>query len=57
MTIKAQWNGSQIDDESPKGAYVYFNDILEFQSNGHVDGMPVVMDSEDGGGKSDHSGA
>ncbi|OCL11299.1 acid protease [Glonium stellatum] len=48
VSIKAQWNGSQIDQESSTGAYVYFNDVVDFQSNGHVRGFPLVMDSEPG---------
>jgi hypothetical protein len=51
VSIKAQWNGSQIDAQSSTGAYVYFNDEVDFQSNGHVQGFPLVMDSEPGGGK------
>ena len=50
VSIKAQWNGSQVDQESSTGAYVYFNDAVDFQSNGHVEGFPLVMDSEAGGG-------
>jgi hypothetical protein len=51
VSIKSQWNGSQIDDEDSTGAYVYFNDDVAFQENGHVDGFPLVMDSEVWGGK------
>lgn len=51
VSIKAQWNGSQIDEEDPTGAYVYFNDDVNFQSNGHVEGFPLVMDSEPDVGK------
>ena len=50
VSIKARWNGSQIDTESPTGAYVYFNDAVDFQQNGHVEGFPLVMDSQSGGG-------
>lgn len=50
VSIKAQWNGSQIDAQSATGAYVYFNDEVDFQSNGRVIGFPLVMDSETGGG-------
>ncbi|KAF2177629.1 hypothetical protein K469DRAFT_356510 [Zopfia rhizophila CBS 207.26] len=50
VSIKSQWNGSQVDAESSTGAYVYFNDDVGFQSNGHVEGFPLVMDSEEGGG-------
>jgi hypothetical protein len=52
VSIKSQWNGSQIDDEGSTGAYVYFNDDVVFQENGNVDGFPLVMDSEVWGGKS-----
>jgi hypothetical protein len=51
VSIKSQWNGSQVDDEDSTGAYVYFNDDVAFQQNGHVDGFPLVMDSEVWGGK------
>jgi hypothetical protein len=51
VSIKSQWNGSQIDDEDDTGGYVYFNDDVAFQENGHVDGFPLVMDSEVWGGK------
>ncbi|OAG22759.1 hypothetical protein CC77DRAFT_1018742 [Alternaria alternata] len=50
VSIKSQWNGSQIDDEDDTGGYVYFNDDVAFQENGHVDGFPLVMDSEVWGG-------
>lgn len=51
VSIKAQWNGSQIDEEDSTGSYVYLNDYVDFQTNGHVYGFPLVMDSEPGGGK------
>lgn len=51
VSIRAQWNGSQIDQETSTGAYVYFHDAVDFQRNGHVDGFPLVMNSEPGGGK------
>ena len=51
VSIKAQWNGSQIDQEDSTGSYVYFNDGVDFQSNGHVRGFPLVLDSEPGVGK------
>ncbi|KAH6882008.1 aspartic peptidase domain-containing protein [Alternaria rosae] len=50
VSIKSQWNGSQIDAEDSTGAYVYFNDDVAFQENGNVDGFPLVMDSEVWGG-------
>ncbi|ORX94715.1 hypothetical protein BCR34DRAFT_608181 [Clohesyomyces aquaticus] len=50
VSIKSQWNGSQVDAEDSTGAYVYFNDDVGFQNNGHVEGFPLVMDSEVFGG-------
>ncbi|CAN9328871.1 unnamed protein product [Alternaria alternata] len=35
---------NNIDDEDDTGGYVYFNDDVAFQENGHVDGFPLVMD-------------
>ena len=51
VSIKSQWNGSQVDAEDSTGAYVYFNDDVAFQENGNVDGFPLVMDSEVWGGE------
>ncbi|KAF2871115.1 hypothetical protein BDV95DRAFT_595011 [Massariosphaeria phaeospora] len=50
LSIKSQWNGSAIDQEDSTGAFVYFNDDVGFQSQGDVDGFPLVMESEVGGG-------
>jgi hypothetical protein len=51
VSIKSQWNGSAIDTEDSESAYVYFNDDVGFQSQGDIDGFPVVMNSDVGGGK------
>jgi hypothetical protein len=50
VSIKSQWNGSAVDQESPDGSYVYFNDDTGFQKQGDVDGFPLVMESEPFGG-------
>ncbi|KAK0287309.1 hypothetical protein LTR35_002804 [Friedmanniomyces endolithicus] len=50
VSIKGNWNGSQIDTEDSTGSYVYFNDRVSFQSAASVYGFPVVMDSEPQGG-------
>lgn len=50
VSIRSQWNGSAVDDEDSTGAYVYFNDDVGFQSQGDVDGFPLVMHSEEFGG-------
>lgn len=52
VTIKGNWNGSQVDSESSTGSYVYFNDKITYQSQATVNGFPVVMDSEPQGGES-----
>lgn len=52
VSIKGNWNGSQIDNEDSTGSYVYLNERITFQSQGSVYGFPVVMDSEPGGGMS-----
>lgn len=46
VSIKDRWNGSAADTETATGSYVYFNDIMEFQSNGTVWGFPLVEDSD-----------
>jgi hypothetical protein len=40
-----------VDQESAQGSYVYFNDDVGFQSQGDVNGYPLVMESQEGGGK------
>ncbi len=50
VSIKGNWNGSQVDTEDSTGSYVYFNDRVSFQSAASVYGFPVVMDSEPQGG-------
>jgi hypothetical protein len=50
VSIKSQWNGSQVDEEDSTAAYVYFNDRVGFQKNGQVEGFPLVMSSEEWGG-------
>jgi hypothetical protein len=39
-----------VDEEESTGAYVYFNDDVGFQSQGDVNGFPLVMHSEEFGG-------
>lgn len=46
VSIKDRWNGSAADTETATGSYVYFNDVMEFQSNGTVWGFPLVEDSD-----------
>jgi hypothetical protein len=52
VSIRSQWNGSSVDEETSTGAYVYFNDDVGFQSQGDVEGFPLVMHSEEWGGTS-----
>ena len=46
VSIKDRWNGSAADAETATGSYVYFNDLIDFQKNGTIEGFPLVMDSE-----------
>ncbi|KAL8947885.1 MAG: hypothetical protein Q9222_005878 [Ikaeria aurantiellina] len=46
VSLKDRWNGSAADTETANGAYVYFNDIIDFQVNGTVRGYPLVEDSD-----------
>ncbi|KAL8669108.1 MAG: hypothetical protein Q9168_006289 [Polycauliona sp. 1 TL-2023] len=46
VSLKNRWNGSAGDSESATGAYVYFNDVIDFQANGTVLGYPLVQDSD-----------
>ena len=52
VSIKDRWNGSTIDTETGTGAYVYFNDLINFQSDASVPGFPLVEDSDLTSGKS-----
>ena len=52
LSIKSQWNGSATDQESSTSSYVYFNDNVGFQSQGDVNGYPLVMESQEFAGKS-----
>ncbi|KAH7408929.1 aspartic peptidase domain-containing protein [Cadophora sp. MPI-SDFR-AT-0126] len=42
VSIRSAWNGSQADQETATGSYVYFNDLLKFERNGSVLGFPLV---------------
>ncbi|KAG4413079.1 hypothetical protein IFR04_013801 [Cadophora malorum] len=42
VSIRSAWNGSQADQETATGSYVYFNDVLKFERNGSVLGFPLV---------------
>ena len=46
VSLKDRWNGSQADLERVTGAYVYFNDLLNFQLNGSIKGCPLVENSD-----------
>ncbi|KAL8650050.1 MAG: hypothetical protein Q9210_004049 [Variospora velana] len=46
VSLKNRWNGSAADTETATGAYVYFNDHLNFHANGTVLGYPLVMNSD-----------
>ncbi|KAL8958160.1 MAG: hypothetical protein Q9193_004727, partial [Seirophora villosa] len=46
VSLKTRWNGSAADTETATGAYVYFNDHLNFHANGTVLGYPLVMNSD-----------
>lgn len=46
VSLKNRWNGSEADTETATGAYVYFNDVINFQANGTVLGYPLVMNSD-----------
>ncbi|KAL8749216.1 MAG: hypothetical protein Q9184_006896 [Pyrenodesmia sp. 2 TL-2023] len=46
VSLKNRWNGSAADTETATGAYVYFNDVIDFQANGTVLGYPLVMNSD-----------
>ncbi|KAK4895671.1 hypothetical protein LTR27_006152 [Elasticomyces elasticus] len=50
VSIKGNWNGSEVDEEDSTGSYVYFNDKVSFLSAASVHGFPVVMESEPDGG-------
>ncbi|KAK3637412.1 hypothetical protein LTR22_018284 [Elasticomyces elasticus] len=50
VSIKGNWNGSEVDEEDSTGSYVYFNDKVSFLSAASVYGFPVVMESEPDGG-------
>ncbi|KAH7305129.1 aspartic peptidase domain-containing protein [Rhexocercosporidium sp. MPI-PUGE-AT-0058] len=49
VSIRNAWNGSQADQETATGSYVYFNDVLKFERNGSVLGFPLVNAGLDGG--------
>lgn len=42
VSLKDRWNGSAADTETSTGAYVYFNDVVNFQANGTILGYPMV---------------
>ncbi|KAK3622056.1 hypothetical protein LTR56_022428 [Elasticomyces elasticus] len=44
VSIKGNWNGSEVDEEDSTGSYVYFNDKVSFLSAASVYGFPVVME-------------
>ncbi|KAL8851760.1 MAG: hypothetical protein Q9221_003370 [Calogaya cf. arnoldii] len=46
VSLKNRWNGSAADTEAATGAYVYFNDVIDFQANGTVLGYPLVQNSD-----------
>ena len=46
VSIKDRWNGSAADTETATGSYVYFNDFIDFRSNGSIWGFPLVEDSD-----------
>ncbi|KAL9626585.1 MAG: hypothetical protein Q9204_007193 [Flavoplaca sp. TL-2023a] len=46
VSLKNRWNGSAADTEAATGAYVYFNDVIDFQANGTVLGYPLVLNSD-----------
>ncbi|KAL8693972.1 MAG: hypothetical protein Q9224_003654, partial [Gallowayella concinna] len=46
VSLKNRWNGSSVDSETASGAYVYFNDVIDFQANGTVLGYPLVENSD-----------
>ena len=49
VSIRSAWNGSQADQETATGSYVYFNDVLKFERNGSVLGFPLVNAGLEGG--------
>ncbi len=46
VSLKNRWNGSAADTEAATGAYVYFDDVIDFQANGTVQGYPLVQNSD-----------
>ena len=46
VSIKDRWNGSAADTETATGSYVYFNDFIDFRSNGSIWGFPLVEDAD-----------
>ena len=52
VSIRDRWNGSAADTETATGSYVYFNDFIDFRSNGSIWGFPLVEDSDLTSGKS-----
>jgi hypothetical protein len=46
VTIKDRWNGTD-GYEIGQGNFIFFNDNIEFQQNGTVDGYPMFTDSGD----------
>ena len=46
VSIKDRWNGSAADTETATGSYVYFNDLMNFQSSDSIWGFPLVEDSD-----------
>ncbi len=46
VSIKDRWNGSAADTETATGSYVYFNDLIDFRSNGTIWGFPLVEDAD-----------
>ena len=55
VSIKDRWNGSAADTETATGSYVYFNDFIDFRSNGSIWGFPLVEDSDLTSGESSKS--
>ena len=45
LSLKTRWNGSATDSEGDTGAYVYFNDVMDFQAKGSLLGYPMAEDS------------
>ena len=43
VTTEAQWNGTKDPNEVDTGSYIFFNDVVNYGSEGRSPGYPLFM--------------